>query len=229
MTKRLVVFGLAAATLGFALGWVYRGAPDPASRAGGDAGASPRGERPAPTIEPRRAAPATTPPRIPRPARPALETAPLAADYDPTVLLPMNHSAAELFANEPRNPDWARPVEGARYAQVVADLAVTQPGAKVRSIECRTAICELVIEAPEAISTSTYFALQALGRADVHELAHVGPLEDGGQEVVIYGVYSAERPSGPSDADYERRRRAMLNNAREGAAAGAEPLTLPEQ
>src|SRR4051794_18567834 len=102
----------------------------------------------------------------PRPAVPQRD--PRAADYDPVALnraLGSNPKRiVALFAEEPRQPEWASRMEAALTEVIGNELRGRKTRSSVAAVQCRTLICSLSLTMPPAASaaerTAAMLALQ---------------------------------------------------------------------
>jgi len=93
---------------------------------------------------------------------------PRAPEYDPCTLAQF-YAPAEIFAAEPRDPQWAPLVEATIGATMLEDLRVLVPAAAGPRFEARTRTCMLTWTGPPAVAER----VNAIAR-ELHPAAHHG-------------------------------------------------------
>lgn len=91
----------------------------------------------------------------------------LSPDYDARKLVNLSASPNELFLKEPRDERWASQIERNLKEIISSDFATVLPQAKLSTVECRTMICKVRIEADTSDSLKK-----------VRHLAGYSPLAD---------------------------------------------------
>jgi hypothetical protein len=116
---------------------------------------TPRGERLADSSpplttgagEPSEMATPPAPPKLAAPHAVRIQADTRAPDYDAPRLLDLDVPVQELFANEPRDLEWAPKTERRISSAVQADFRAILPDAKIASVECKRLTCKKVITA----------------------------------------------------------------------------------
>jgi hypothetical protein len=145
----------------------------------------------------------------------ALQTDPRSPDYDPVALVMAGVALDEVFRAEPRAPGWATTVEQTYSRRLTADLAVMLPEAQLKSLECRTAVCQAEIEVPAEQRQPLLGALSLFAHGDLHGTGR--STTSNGRVVMRHlAAFGEHRDPKVHEAWYRDSRRQHLTRAKPG-------------
>lgn len=159
-------------------------------------------------------------------------TDPTREDYDAFKSSLLGLDAADIFASEPREPDWAEPMEE-RLLQVVGSDFDLLFGGQVRHVECRSSTCRIAIEVDQEHRDRAFQFLQVLPFGNSTSPS-TSPGEDGTVLIRGYSILAREnRGLSEHEAWYRDMRRKRLEFIGEDGlisdeeAAALESVPLP--